>query len=76
MNSEIALGRDVGREIAEVLGLSDIDRIKSITIDLAADDAALVRVDRLVQVEQSKIIVRSFAKYSLRLIDQTETEEP
>ena len=68
-----ALGRDVGRQVAEAFGLEDIDNIRAIRIDLPADDVATVEIDRYVPTGNSSIGL-SFQKYRLVPIDSTETE--
>lgn len=71
--TEAALGKDLGRQIAEALGLTDIDNIRAMRIFLAANDIATVEIDRVVPVGSSAIGL-SFAKYQLTPIDETEDQ--
>ena len=58
------LGRDLGRQVAEALGLADIDNIRSIQIDMEANELATVHVSRFVPTGNTAIVL-AFEQYEL-----------
>lgn len=66
--SNVASGRDLGKEICEAIGIEP-NLVRSISITASVDEVAIVTIERLVSAEAAQSLVELFKKY------QYETEE-
>jgi hypothetical protein len=64
-------GRELGTQIAEVLGL-DINKVRSITIHLDAASAALVTVEYFLYDHEHAAVAKAFIDYGLVRKDEVE----
>lgn len=60
----MALGEDLGKRLCEILSI-ETKGVTSITLECKPGEAALVRLTKLVDVQQAMAIEDEFQKYTL-----------